>query len=987
MNQKEQIFLKTFRTGTTLYMFCDRLLDLRTDFPRTEIYPSYVTFNNLNQPTGLFLQSGDTYYQLIQDSTNNLYYNVPLSAVVGTNYITGGTIIAQSNIVLTPDNILLKEQIFDSRINQLTNGAFRNYYFVKNQELDDFYVDIGLKRSFATLDTLKIYNTPINSIPTQEAKTGVVFGRLVAVQNLKNDAGNFIKIPLKNVPIGIFNPSDTYPTSFSVNENGERIILNLRESALPSEYFNLDSYNDDVNNYLRSGSGFTSVPPEFKYITKTNDNGEFIIYNAPLGSQNIIFEVDLFKQGLTKDEIALNMFPFPTNVDENIDKIPSSFFRQVPIEVVPAWGIGQTGYTEVNINVNIDLRKWATYIFPPVGFYGKKLEQAVSANAANSLKIEIRDMTQPLSKTRRPSRVVIVPNDLERQEGAEYLWFNELSQNRNKIEFYEFGCHVIKLQANLYDPDGFQTDQNGNQTSNRGTWLAAYQFNAYIKKDVATRKTGAIREFVGSLGKYHTLSHFDLSYAASNGAIADDAPDKIGEFPYEKPWTINYPEPYKIPAKPIQQRISGPTGRAIYGTIGSNTIYYIEDPSYSDGDLVGTEVWGLGVGGFGVQSFGVWFPNRISHVATKNFTYKYEKGVAWNETYANGYEPFWDASSGHRFGGASTVINGEKYQRVECGYGYFIKPQGWLRVYQELWYSDVPYYADYEIGYGSNSFGDPNNPGPGVTPAGIRYGFYSQFSHQNDMYNFDNQNFALSLDTRNNIKNGTLDIYRIVNSGTDNITVPESFVIPTYWGLACGATSRCVSTNSNPAWRLIHEGSFKVKIQLNFNFGQGAVYYNDGNGGSGSYTGQSIDFYPGGYFYSYAGGTFSYVGLTLPGNANFDFSTNKYISCLYRLEANLVRRNYPSSSSQSWYFGTSFGTPAQSSGWGTWYVHTDGSGSAHGVHHGGFTDDFRYGSSTYDWDSSVGGDDESPTGIYVDSNNYAQDPMPSDSNAHYGGYI
>ena len=972
MNRKEQIYLKSFRTGTTMYLFSDKLIQLKPNFPRTEIYPSYVTLNTLNQPTGLYFESGDTLYHLIQDGTNNLYYNVPLSAVVGSNYVTGGTIIAVSNTSLSPANIQLKQNIFEQSISALTNGAYTNYYFNKTEEIDDFYVDIGIKRSFGTLDTLKIYNNPVNSIPTQEAKTGVVFGRLVAVQNLKNDNGDFIKIPLKNVPIGIFNPSETYPTSFSVNENGERITLNLKESALPSEYFNTDSYTDDVNNYLRSGSGFTTVPPEFKYITKTNDNGEFIIYNAPTGSQNIIFEVDLFKQGLTKDEIALNNFPFPVNNDENIDKIPSFFFRQVPVEVVPAWGLGQTGYTEVNINANIDLRKWATYIFPPVGFYGRKLEQAVAANAANSLKIEIRDMTQPLNKIRRPSRVAVVPNDLDRQEGAEYLWFNELSQSRNKLEFYQFGCHVIKLQANLYDPEGYQTDKNGNATSNKGVWLAAYQFNMYIKKDVSTRKTGAIREWVGAINGIHTLSHFDLSYAASNANVADDAPDKIGEFPYEKPWTINYPTRYNIPAKPTSVRISGISGRAVYGTVGSTTIYYTEDPTYADGDLVGTQVWGLGVGGFGVQQYnGVWFPNRISHVATKGYMYKYERGVAYNESYANGYEPYWGPSTNRPFNGSSNVLNGEKYQRLECGYGYFLKPQGWPRLIQELWYSDTPYYPDYEIGFGSNTYGDPNNPGPGVSAAGVRYGFYSPYSHPNDIYNFDNQNFALSLDTRNNIKNGTIDIYRIIDSGTDNITTPESFVIPTFARLECKQASRCSSYGSGngAAWRLSHQGSFKVKAQFYFN---GSVICNDGNGNiyNPYINGQVIDFYPGGEFFSPNAVTISYVGLNLPGNASFDFLTNKYTAAVYRFEANIVRRNNVNnggSSTQSWYYGNTFSLPAQSSGWGTWYVNMEGTGGGNGVVHRGLSDDFNYGGSTYYWDSSVGGDKENPWAIRIDT--------------------
>ena len=85
-----------------------------------------------------------------------------------------------------------------------------------------------------------------------------------------------------------------------------------------------------------------------------------------------MFEVDLFKQGLTKDEIALNFFPFPSSDSSPLDSIPSYSFKQFPVSVVPAWGTIQTGYTELNITVNYDLRKWTTYYVPPVSYDGKK---------------------------------------------------------------------------------------------------------------------------------------------------------------------------------------------------------------------------------------------------------------------------------------------------------------------------------------------------------------------------------------------------------------------------------------------------------------------------------------------------------------------------------------------------------------------------------------------------------------------------------------
>lgn len=72
------------------------------------------------------------------------------------------------------------------------------------------------------------------------------------------------------------------------------------------------------------------MPAYYKYVTTTNEEGEFVIHNVPTGTQTIFFEVDLFKQGLTQDEIALNFYPFPADDSPNIDRLPSLFFRQFP---------------------------------------------------------------------------------------------------------------------------------------------------------------------------------------------------------------------------------------------------------------------------------------------------------------------------------------------------------------------------------------------------------------------------------------------------------------------------------------------------------------------------------------------------------------------------------------------------------------------------------------------------------------------------------
>jgi hypothetical protein len=54
-------------------------------------------------------------------------------------------------------------------------------------EMDDFYVNMKLERTYDLLNTLSIRNTTTDEFPTQEATEGVVFGKLEAIQKLKDD--------------------------------------------------------------------------------------------------------------------------------------------------------------------------------------------------------------------------------------------------------------------------------------------------------------------------------------------------------------------------------------------------------------------------------------------------------------------------------------------------------------------------------------------------------------------------------------------------------------------------------------------------------------------------------------------------------------------------------------------------------------------------------------------------------------------------------
>ena len=883
---KEEILYQTSKTGTTVFFFAPNVTSEMVPF-LTE--PAYVVLNGLGVPVSYYNRASGTTEVWKLDDVNGYNTNVlisqmpPISSILSgssattyvnqpnpnaLNYLTGYSFSQTFNKKMNASERSTIETRFNDNVtNTITAQTqvavnYPTYVFFNEHEVDDMFANIKLSRTYEALDTLQIYNKPINSVPVQEAATGVLFGKLQATQILKDEAGNNIKIPLRNVPVGIFNKSDEFPSPMSLDANGDRFFMNIKENSNLSQYIDSMAFGED-SKFLRNESSALVVPDKFKYTTITNDNGEFVIYNAPVGNSVVVFEVDMFKQGLTKDEIILNNFPFPTNDDSNVGELPCYYYNQVPVDVVPAWGTSQTGYTELNVSVNLDLRKWATYIFAPATYGNEKLETTVAQNVGNTFKIQIRDMTVA-KYAPKALEVVQVPNDLDRRPGSQFLWFNEILDQRQQLEFFKFGCHVLKLPANLYDPNGYKTDNDGNPTNQRGLWLASYQFRTFVNKQRIYRDTGGHRAANG----VDFWSHFNVNHVPSPTNLNDGDFSGLGTFPYEKPWSISYPEPYKIPKKPIGLRYNYEHERTFQSP------YIVQEPSYTDGDLVGNVLDPTDVnseGGFALQYFNsTWFPNQISHVASRNYVYKYEKDVSNLESYANGYEPAWTSSnqgpyaSYPNLAGMSNVVNGEKYQRVECGHGYFMKYQDWVKVYRAPWSTDT--YLD-----------TPYN------------GFITLNSLSSNVYNLDDQNYAFAFDkfgTNFTTSKGGIDIYRIVESGINNILPVENFIIPTgnhlwFGGVASGYYSMDI-------W---NRGVIDSKIVHNFN-NNGLALVNNPSGGT-------LFFHPGVEFTLNPGGSLSvvrapdaetilkYTQIKLAGNDSFDSNTNKFTVSRYDIRVSL----------------------------------------------------------------------------------------------------
>jgi len=894
MIQQEELHIKQFTTGVTFYIFSDTIYNNLPESPSEYEGPflSYILFNNQNEIYSLNYFTGSTIW------TRNDHNNYIPIGELGWNFKTGYTIVKTVASNLSQENIDNMTSLMLSRLSDPTRpgtppsaSAATNYVFYKKELIDDFYIDLKIERSYNSLDTLKINNNLVNSFPEQNSPTGVVFGRLTAIQKLKGEFGENIRIPLVNVPIGIFNSSDEFPDVFSTDDNGNRLSLNIKEASDKIQYFNNYSYFSDYNQYLQSADSFSAVPAQYKYVTLTNENGEFILYDIPVGQQTAIFEVDLFKQGLTKDEIALNFFPFPGTEDANIDSTPSFVYKQFPVDVVPAWGLGQTGYTSLDININLDLRKWATFYVAPISVSGYQLESPELSTLGSALNVEVRDMSRiGFPTTNLP--IVQIPNILEKDADQALLWLNEFSQLTNVIKFYKNGFNAFKVRANMYDPNGYRTNSDGfpvNNSYNKGVWLAGYQFLMYFNnRSSIFRSTGFQRDWARGVGR----DNFHLNRGIENDIKnSETTPDF--QFPYNKPWTIDFPEKYSIPHKPTQLNFDR-TNPATRLRDSSNRAY-LEQPLYLDGDMVGLAVNNAsinsqGVGGFGLQygfNSNFYFGNRFAQEITNKSIYKYENRVSWGEKYSNGYEP---SNPGFPVQpGVSSVLGGEKYQRVECGYGYWLKPDGWPPIAIES-YGDLIFTESLRPSGVLSSTSGPGELTVGDTNGNLIVKAQNMYI---DIYNIEERDITLALDGKATFSEGGLDIYRIIDSNSflpqGNPIVPTfvTFNFQSIYYQRGGNSQRIQTATKNGGGNDNEEFFSRAVGGVHGGVDYSFLMLRIKNNGiiSVPIPGTSTTLDPNQSFTILASSIgLDNLALTLPGNSNFDFINGRYQNADYTME-------------------------------------------------------------------------------------------------------
>lgn len=237
-------------------------------------------------------------------------------------------------------------------------GKENKSYRIRTNVGHDSVVNFSIDNTVESLEILSLKINQENTYRLMGSNTGIVAGRVLA-------NGGF---GVPNVKVSVF-------IEYEDTDNIEQRILYTYTGTTDRDYngvrYNLlpDKVDDECHQnigtfpskrvLLDNNNWIDIFDKYYKYTTRTNEAGDYMIYGVPTGNQTIHMDVDMSDIGVLsqkpRDMIHNgyngNMFESPTKfkVDTNIDALAQVRTQDQAVYVYPFWG----DTTDSNLNASI----------------------------------------------------------------------------------------------------------------------------------------------------------------------------------------------------------------------------------------------------------------------------------------------------------------------------------------------------------------------------------------------------------------------------------------------------------------------------------------------------------------------------------------------------------------------------------------------------------------------------------------------------------
>jgi len=328
-------------------------------------------------------------------------------------------------------------------------------------------INVQLDQDFEYLEILSLKIQQSEVYTRSCANYGVVVGRITANNGFGvPNARVSIFIPIEEVDES--NPIITsiYPYTSPTDKNSDGYRYNLlpyeksyskhaATGTLPSR---ADALTDDI--------AVEIYDKYYKYTSKTNDSGDYMIMGAPLGSQTVVMDVDLsdigefsltpqdlIRMGLASEgQVAGNRFRTSTD----LTSLPQIISLTKDVEVSPLWGDPAICQIAVS-RLDFDLRDDANVDIQPTSvFMGSMFSSPDKFRVRKNCKPR-DDMGNLCDLTTGPGQILALRQTINQDSnGNPVLEQYELEQAGNIID--GSGSWLTELPMNL---DYFTTNEFG----------------------------------------------------------------------------------------------------------------------------------------------------------------------------------------------------------------------------------------------------------------------------------------------------------------------------------------------------------------------------------------------------------------------------------------------------------------------------------------------------------------------------------------------
>jgi hypothetical protein len=236
-------------------------------------------------------------------------------------------------------------------------------------------IQIKVEQDFDVLEVLSLKISQHDLYTSFCANYGVVVGRVIAnegygVSNSKVSV--FIPISDEDEKNELIKDLYPYKTTQDTNKNNLRYNLLLSETtcSLNVPVGSFPTKEEVLNNDIM----IEIFDKYYKYTTKTNDAGDYMIFGVPTGQQTIHMDVDLSDAGsfsprpydFIDNGFSEKLFKSRTEfkTSDNLNTLPQIKSGDIGCDVIPFWGDEDqciVGITRVDFNTNFKFEPVAIY--------------------------------------------------------------------------------------------------------------------------------------------------------------------------------------------------------------------------------------------------------------------------------------------------------------------------------------------------------------------------------------------------------------------------------------------------------------------------------------------------------------------------------------------------------------------------------------------------------------------------------------------------